>query len=98
VELKRLEDGDLMKAWGGVSGLGLGLSLLWTEGRRRGIGARKIVEWVSGAAARHVGLDGRKGEIREGLDGDLVVFDPEAEFAVSAFLSQSFLLNFRMMI
>lgn len=79
--LKCLDTGDIMKAWGGISGLGLGLSLLWTEGRKRGVALSKIAEWLSKAPARHAGLSA-KGTIEVGKDADLVVFDPEAEFTV----------------
>ncbi|KXN90580.1 Allantoinase [Leucoagaricus sp. SymC.cos] len=40
-ELKMIDEGNIMKAWGGISTLGLGLSLLWTEGQKRGIDFRK---------------------------------------------------------
>ena len=79
--LKCLDTGDIMKAWGGISGLGLGLSLLWTEGRKRGVALSKIAEWLSKTPARHAGLSA-KGTIEVGKDADLVVFDPEAEFTV----------------
>ncbi|KAH9830125.1 allantoinase [Rhodofomes roseus] len=81
--LKCLDDGDIMKAWGGVSTLGLGLSLLWTEGRKRGVGIGRIVEWCAGKTARHAGLDMRKGTLKKEYDADLVVWDPEAEFTVT---------------
>ncbi|AFR95195.1 allantoinase [Cryptococcus neoformans C23] len=80
-ELKR---GDFMSAWGGVSGLGLGLSLLWTE---LGAGGRvelgRIVEWMGPVQARQVGLQGKKGVIQQGAAADFVVFDPNAEFEVT---------------
>jgi allantoinase len=75
-------DGDFLSAWGGISGLGLGLSLLWTEARKRGISIEKVVEWTSTKTAKHVGLDGVKGAIKEGLDADLVVWDPEELYLV----------------
>jgi len=37
LDLKDLENGDFAVAWGGVSSLQLGLSLIWTEARHRGI-------------------------------------------------------------
>ncbi|KAK9376054.1 uncharacterized protein V1513DRAFT_440536 [Lipomyces chichibuensis] len=81
--LKDLEVGDFFKSWGGVSGLGLGLSILWTEASKRGIGLDKVSEWTSRNTARHAGLLGRKGEIAIGYDADFVVFDPEKEFIVT---------------
>ena len=40
--LKNVESGDIMGAWGGISTLGLGLSLLWTEGRKRGVSIAQL--------------------------------------------------------
>jgi allantoinase len=78
-ELKR---GDFMSAWGGISGLGLGLSLLWTDlGERAGLG--RLVELLSTAQARQVKLEGVKGALQEGADADFVVFAPEATFEVT---------------
>lgn len=80
--LKNLDTGDIMGAWGGISTLGLGLSLLWTEGRKRGVSLAKIVQWTSGATAKHASLDNRKGAIQVGYDADLIIWDPEAEVKV----------------
>ncbi|PSS34127.1 hypothetical protein PHLCEN_2v1837 [Hermanssonia centrifuga] len=81
--LKKCEEGDIMSAWGGISTLGLGLSLLWTEGKKRGISIAQIVEWVCVKTAKHAGLDSRKGRLSVGYDADLIVWDPEAEFEVT---------------
>ncbi|GJE98342.1 allantoinase [Phanerochaete sordida] len=81
--LKNVDTGDIMGAWGGISTLGLGLSLLWTEGRKRGVSIPQIVDWVCANTAKHAGLDGRKGQVAVGYDADLVIWDPEAEFKVT---------------
>lgn len=83
IEMKGLEHGDFTEAWGGISSLGLGLSLLWTEGRKRGISLGQIIYWMSVKTAELVGLSGTKGQLKVGHDGDLVIWDPEAEFKVS---------------
>ncbi|KAG6375368.1 allantoinase [Boletus reticuloceps] len=82
VELKKVEEGDIMGAWGGINSLGLGLSLLWTEGRKpdRGATLSQIVDWMSKRTAEHAGLDAVKGSLAVGLDGDFVIWDAEAEF------------------
>lgn len=71
-----------MKAWGGISTLGLGLSVLWTEGRKRGATISKIIEWTSVNTAKHASLADVKGKIAAGFDADFVVWDPEAQFTV----------------
>ena len=80
--LKKLDDGDVMGAWGGISTLGLGLSLLWTEARKRDVSIGRVVDWLCARTARHAGLEGRKGQIKAGCDADLVVWDPDAEIKV----------------
>ena len=75
-ELKLGADGDFGRAWGGIAGLQVGLSTVWTEAARRGVGLEAVVEWMSAAPARFAGLE-RKGGIRPDADADLVVFAPE---------------------
>jgi allantoinase len=82
--LKRVDtDGDFMAAWGGISTLGLGLSLLWTEGQKRGVPISKIIEWTSTNSAKHASLDHAKGSLSPGLDADFIIWDPTAEFTVN---------------
>ncbi|KAI0747201.1 allantoinase [Daedaleopsis nitida] len=81
--LKLLDERDLMRAWGGISTLGLGLSLLWTEARQRGFPVERLVDWLSVRTARHAGLEDRKGALKVGLDADLVVWDPDAQITVT---------------
>ena len=80
--LKLREEGDFMRAWGGIASLQLRLPAVWTEARRRGFGVEQMARWLCHAPARLAGFDGRKGLIGEGFDADFVVWDPEAEFRV----------------
>ena len=82
-ELKRLDSGDFGLAWGGISGLQLGLSAVWTQAAERGFGLADVVRWMATAPARQVGLR-RKGAIETGRDADLSVFAPDAVFRVDA--------------
>eukprot|EP01133_Synstelium_polycarpum_P012060 gene12060-14111_t len=82
IPLKLLEDGDFMKAWGGISSMQLGLSIVWTEARKRGIPYTKLAEWMCDAPARLVNLNDRKGSIAVGRDADFVIWDPESQFVV----------------
>lgn len=83
LDLKRLDDGNLMAAWGGISTLGLGLSLLWTEGQKRGVSISNIVEWTSKNTAEHAGLGKCEGQIAVDYDGDLIIWDSEHKYEVS---------------
>ncbi len=82
-ELKFAGDGDFGQAWGGIAGLQLGLSAVWTEASRRGIPLELVVGWMSRGPADFVGL-GRKGRLEVGADADLVAFAPDATFTVDA--------------
>jgi allantoinase len=83
-ELKRIEDGDFMRAWGGISSLQLGLAVVWNEASRRGHTLAQVARWMCAAPAQLAGLAGRKGSIEQGHDADFVVFDPDARFTVAA--------------
>ncbi|MCW4458592.1 allantoinase AllB [Microbacterium sp. MPKO10] len=73
--------GDFGTAWGGVSSLQLGISLIWNEARRRGIPLDRVVSWMSTAPANLVGLQ-RKGRLEVGADADFAVFAPDEQFTV----------------
>ncbi len=80
---KALEDGDFGRAWGGISSLGLGLSVLWTEAVRRGFDAADLARWMALEPARLAGLDAAKGALVPGRDADFVLFDPDATWTVA---------------
>lgn len=81
-EMKGMDGGDFFAAWGGIASLQLGLPVMWTQARRRGMGIESIARWMSEAPARLAGLAHRKGAIAAGRDADLVVFDPDAAWTV----------------
>jgi allantoinase len=81
--MKRLDEGSFGTAWGGISSLSVALPLMWTEASARGFTLSDIASWMAEAPARLAGYQTRKGRIAPGFDADFVVFDPEAEFAVT---------------
>ncbi|RMZ81431.1 hypothetical protein DV738_g2317, partial [Chaetothyriales sp. CBS 135597] len=83
------EVGSFFSAWGGISSVGMGLPILWTEMHRRGLvngrhddAIRDVVQWCSVNTARQVGLEKRKGRLAVGFDADICVFDDESEWVV----------------
>jgi allantoinase len=82
--MKQLESGDFRSAWGGIPSVSLALPLLWTEASRRGFSLVDIARWMAERPAQLAGLEDRKGRLAVGLDADMVVFDPETEWAVSS--------------
>ncbi len=83
VELKRSGGGDFGLAWGGIAGLQVGFSVVWTEARRRGVSIDTIVPLFTTGPARVAGLH-RAGRIEPGAPAHLVVFGSEDPFPVDA--------------
>ena len=77
IDLKDVENGDFGVAWGGVASLQLGLPLIWTEAKKRGISLEQVLEWMSANPAKLAGMT-RKGRIALGFDADFAIFEPEA--------------------
>lgn len=80
-DLKRRDTGDFARAWGGISSLQLGLSVVWTQARPRGHTLADVARWMSSAPARLAGLRS-KGAVAPGRDADFAVFAPETVFTV----------------
>ncbi|MFB7245712.1 allantoinase AllB [Streptomyces populi] len=77
-----LKTDDFATAWGGISGLQLSLSAVWTEARGRGHGLEDVVRWMSSRTAGLVGLGDRKGAVEAGRDADFAVLAPDETFTV----------------
>jgi len=82
---QRLACDDFTRVSPGVPGTELLLTLMYSEGVARGrITLQQLVALTSGNAARVFGLAPQKGELRPGADADLVVFDPNERWTVTA--------------
>ena len=79
-ELKVIEEGNFVKAWGGISSLQLSLPVVWTEAKKRGFDICDVSKLMSSNTASFIGLGSTKGKIQTGYDADLVVFDADKEF------------------
>ncbi len=81
VALKDFDTGDFGTAWGGVAGLQVSLSAVWSEARRRGYTLCDVVRWMAENTAKQVGL-ATKGQIALGYAADFSVFAPDDAFVV----------------
>ena len=82
---KILGKDDFTKIPNGGPGIENRLQLLYHHGVNAGkLSVNRFVELVSTTPARLFGLYPRKGELAPGSDADLVVWDPEAEYEISA--------------
>jgi allantoinase len=81
VAAKQLESGDFGAAWGGIASVQLGLPVVWTEARQRGVPLATLAHWMATAPAALTGLRDR-GSIDTGLRADLCVLAPDETFVV----------------
>ena len=82
--MKRLQEGSFQMAWGGISSLSVALSVMWTEAGQRGFTLSNIARWMAHGPALLAGRGESQGRIASAYDANFVVFDPEAEFLVTA--------------
>lgn len=82
---KELGRHDFTKIPNGGPGVENRLQILWHFGVNAGrISPEKFVELSCTAPARIFGMGKAKGAIREGLDADILLWDPAAEYRISA--------------
>ncbi|GMF07741.1 unnamed protein product [[Candida] boidinii] len=75
--------GDFFAAWGGITSVGFGLPLLWTQADFFKITILDIVKWCCENTSKQVGLDYKKGKIEIGFDADFAIFDPNMKYKIN---------------
>ncbi|XP_068645585.1 allantoinase-like [Aristolochia californica] len=78
-ELKLFNEGDFLRAWGGISSLQFVLPATWSYGRQYGITLNQLASWWSERPAKLAGQE-LKGAILSGNHADIVVWEPDADF------------------
>lgn len=87
-DLKELQSGNFMKAWGGIASLQFALSVLWTAAKKRNGTFNDLVKWLCENPAKLIGKANSKGKIAKGFDADLIVVDDEKSFTVTETIIQ----------
>jgi allantoinase len=80
-ELKQVNSGNLLKAWGGIAGLQFLLSASWTALKNE-MDLEYFIPLLTENPAAFLQLQHRKGHVRQGYDADLVCWDPGESFEV----------------
>ncbi len=80
--LKRMEEHNLWEAWGGISSLQFGLSLIWNYLKLNEYSINYLVKWMCENPAKLVGLEHIKGQIKKGFQADFVIWNPEAQHTI----------------
>ncbi|KAI4299370.1 hypothetical protein L6164_032837 [Bauhinia variegata] len=81
-KLKLFDEGDFLRAWGGVSSLQFDLPVAWTYGKKYGVTLEQLSLWWSKRPAVFAGLES-KGAIAVGNHADIAVWQPEVEFELN---------------
>ncbi|MCL4141876.1 UNVERIFIED_CONTAM: hypothetical protein GTU68_059530 [Idotea baltica] len=79
--IKELDSGNYLKAWGGIAGIQFLLNAAWTS-LKNDVSLHDFIPLLTSNVAQFLGVDNRKGKIAEGMDADLVIWQPEQHFVV----------------
>lgn len=81
-DMKELQTGNFMKAWGGISSIQFALPVLWTAAKKHDCNLNEIAKWLCENPAQLINQQSSKGKIEKGYDADLIVWDPNKTFTV----------------
>lgn len=79
--IKQLDSGNLMKAWGGIAGIQFLLSASWTA-LKDIMPLETFIPLLTAHPAQFIHAQNRKGTIAVGFDADLVCWNPHEKFIV----------------
>ncbi len=82
-EVKKLEEGNFMKAWGGIAGLQFTLPVIWTAGQKKGLSLERLIPLLTINPAIFLGLDDKKGKLEKGFDADITIWDEKTTFKIT---------------
>lgn len=80
-DIKELETGNLLKAWGGIAGLQFLLPASWTSVKGK-LPIEKFIPLLTEQPAIFLQVDNRKGKLAAGYDADIVIWNPDEKFEV----------------
>lgn len=81
--LKEIQTGDFMKAWGGIASLQFALPVLWTAAKKHNCSLNDVAKWLCEKPAQFIGKQNTKGKIQKGYDADLIIWDDKKQFTVT---------------
>ncbi len=81
--LKELQSGNFMKAWGGIASLQFALPVLWSAAKKNNCTLNDLAKWLCENPAKLIGKEKNKGKIAKGYDADLIIWDDEKTFVVT---------------
>jgi allantoinase len=87
-DLKELESGDFIKAWGGIASLQFALPVLWTAALKKYCTLNDVAKWLCENPAKLIGKTNTKGRIAKGYDADLIILDEKKSFIVTGEIIQ----------
>lgn len=86
-DLKEIESGNLIKAWGGISSLQYLVSAAWTSLKEE-LSIETFIPLLTENPAKYLGLQTQKGFIKKGSDADFTIWEPEKKFTVEKINNQ----------
>lgn len=81
-DLKLMDRGDFMAAWGGIAGVQYGLSIFWSHACNRGFSLPDVARVLCEEPAKLSRLSHRKGKIAVGMDADFVLWAPDEPIVI----------------